>query len=70
MRVCQSKENMLIYILERETIAMQSSVSGDVIMSPSVRQKDRMFPSDERNLLRDATRELLIKTVPWKVCLM
>ena len=53
---------MLIYILERETIAMQSSVSGDVIVSPSVRQKDRMFPSDERNLLRDATRELLITT--------
>ncbi|XP_044164481.1 uncharacterized protein LOC114977285 [Acropora millepora] len=41
---------------------MQSSVSGDVIVSPSVRQKDRMFPSDERNLLRDATRELLITT--------
>ena len=53
---------MLIYILERETIAMQSSASGDVIMSPSVRQKDRMFPSDERNLLRDATREQLITT--------
>ena len=29
-------------------------------MSPSVRQNVRMLPSDERNLLRDATRELLI----------
>ena len=51
---------MLTYILEREAIAMQSSVSGDVIVSPSVRQNVRMLPSDERNLLRDATRELLI----------
>ena len=39
-----------------------SSVSNDVILSPSVRKKVRMLPSDERNLVRDAIREILIGT--------
>jgi len=39
-----------------------SSVSNDVILSPSVRKNVRMLPSDERNLVQDARREILIGT--------